>query len=288
MAPQIGGRPRRKSAPPAPPAPSPLSYLRVDGGFVAVVRRAGEGPDGKALVRLGVPGLDGVFRFSDNSLAVDPADLFAGDLPSDLPHEVAGGVKRWAGGAGFTAAAEGSKAVAVRDADSNVVVDYRGVTIDGYLSTFREFTASDRDGEYVVPGAFDATLHEFAKNPVMLMDHENSVTMLAGSYTSLTADRKGLHVVGAISDAPGLIDVRFKLVEGHLKTLSMGGVFYHGDDYAAIELVDLWEGSLIPIPANQDAIFSTRDIGLDDVKAQVSYVRKAGKASRLVASLLAA
>lgn len=152
-----------------------------------------------------------------------------------------------------------AKRLAVTDKDGQIV-DYRDVTISGYLSTFKNFTPRDRDGDYVEPSAFDGTIAKFSNNPVMLMDHKNEIPFIAGSFKNIRKDRDGLAVVGHISNAPDdmMKRVRFLVAEGHLKTLSMGGLFLYGHDGKAINEVDLWEGSLVPVPANQDARFSVR------------------------------
>ena len=150
-----------------------------------------------------------------------------------------------------------SKRSAIKDKDG-VVVDYRDVTINGYLSTFENYTQRDRDGDYVRGQAFDKSINKFSNNPVMLMDHVNDIEHLAGSFTQIQKDGNGLAVVGKVSNAPELRKVRFLIAENHLKTLSMGGLFLYGMDGKSIEEVDLWEGSLVPVPANPDARFAVR------------------------------
>lgn len=107
----------------------------------------------------------------------------------------------------------------------------------------------------------------------MLLDHKNSVDSLAGSFSRVTVNSKGLTIIGNVSNAPGLADVRFKVAEGHLKALSIGGMFFWGSDGKAIESVDLWEISLIPVPANPDALVESRQITLDDCKEALSRVK---------------
>lgn len=138
------------------------------------------------------------------------------------------------------------------------VVDYQNVSLAGYLSTFKGTTESDRQGDYVDEGAFRETIAKFMLNPVLLADHRNSVSFLAGNFTSLREDKKGLRVDATLSNSPDNIGVRFKVAEGHLKTLSMGGVFHYKEDGRGIFKVDLWEGSLVAIPANPDARFNVR------------------------------
>lgn len=138
--------------------------------------------------------------------------------------------------------------------------NYLDVTIKGYLSTFEQFTKSDRMGDYVIPGAFTQTIPRFLANPVLLVDHRNACDYLAGSFTKLVEDSKGLYVEALLSNSPcdDMVDLRYKLVEGHLRSLSMGGIFHYQEDGRGIFKVDLFEGSLTPVPMNPDALISTR------------------------------
>jgi HK97 family phage prohead protease len=167
----------------------------------------------------------------------------------------------------------------ITDADG-MIVDYKDVTINGYLSTFENMTPADRDGDYVRKTAFDKSIGKFGNNPVMLMDHINDIEHLAGSFTDMKKDGKGLAVVGKVSNAPELRKIRFLVAEKHLKTLSMGGLFLYGHDGKAIEEVDLWEGSLVPVPANQDARFEVRSFDVVSSAKALSRHLKAGKEVR--------
>lgn len=135
------------------------------------------------------------------------------------------------------------------------IVDYKNVIFKGYGSTNETITKGDRIGDYLRKGAFRETIKEFKKNPVMLIDHENSVHNIAGSYTRVEEDKNGLYLEGKISDAPQLATVRMLVAEGHLQTLSIGGMFYYEDDGKGISKVDLMEVSLVAIPMNPDARF---------------------------------
>lgn len=139
--------------------------------------------------------------------------------------------------------------------DGSRIIDYQNVSFKGYASTNEDTTKEDRIGDYLRRGAFRKTIREFKKNPVMLIDHENSVKNIAGSYANMVEDDKGLFVEGRISNAPELATVRTLIAEGHLKTLSIGGMFYYEDDGKAISQVDLMEVSLVAIPMNPDARF---------------------------------
>ena len=133
------------------------------------------------------------------------------------------------------------------------VIDYLDVTFRGYLSTFGTV---DRDGDYVLPGAFKASIPKFMDNPVLLADHENRVGCIAGKFTKVLEDAKGLYVEAVLSNSSEewLIDLRWKVVELHISALSVGGKFSYGRDGHAITKVELYEGSLVPIPANPKAL----------------------------------
>jgi HK97 family phage prohead protease len=148
----------------------------------------------------------------------------------------------------------------------DVISDYRDVRIKGYLSTFKNVTESDRQGDYVEPGAFTETLKRFKDNPVLLTDHRNSVQSLAGGFVVMREDKSGLFFEALLSNAPDVISTRFKVAEGFLKTTSMGGIFHYKEDGRGIFKVELWEGSLTPIPANPDARFNVRNLNENEKK----------------------
>jgi HK97 family phage prohead protease len=207
-----------------------------------------------ASVRLAIPDENGLLLASDSTVELAADRL----TPFDAPY-VERKMAAWQTNEALLQ--DGTKGVAVKD-QSNRVVDYSDVMIAGYGSTFANVTAKDRDGDTVMPGAFTETIREFKRNPVMLTDHKNSVANIAGSYTEVMQDDIGLRVVGKVSNAPELRAIRFLIMEGHLKTLSMGGVFLYGPDGHTIEKVYLFEISLVAIPANPDAIFQARSLDL--------------------------
>jgi HK97 family phage prohead protease len=222
----------------------------------------------RASVRLAIPDENGLLLASDSTIDLGVDEL----TPYDAPY-VERKMATWQTNEALLQ--DGTKGVAIKD-QSNRVVDYADVMIAGYGSTFAHVTAKDRDGDTVMPGAFTETIREFKRNPVMLIDHKNSVENIAGSYTEVVQDDIGLRVVGKVSNAPELSTVRFLIMEGHLKTLSMGGVFLYGPDGHTIEKVYLFEISLVAIPANPDALFQARS--LDLTSASKLFKRHSAKA----------
>jgi len=144
----------------------------------------------------------------------------------------------------------------------NVVVDYRGVSFEGFGSTFGSVTNRDRDQDYVMPGAFDKSIRRFKENPVMLINHTRQVISLMGHYSKLSVVQTGLAVRGEVTDSPhpDAVHTRFQIVEGSLKTLSIGGIFFYAEDFKGIKEVDLHEVSLVVIPANPDATVQVRSL----------------------------
>lgn len=239
------------------PAPHPLTGKLVTfeaGGVRVAGRVAKHVADDQFVVQLALPNKDGILTITQAEL-VHPLDgLEEIDAPAreqkvcafaeQVPFEI------------------DQKMVAIKNGD--VVVDYKDVIISGYASTFAATTPADRDGDYIVDGAFDETLRQFKSNPVMLVNHDNRVQSLAGSYSKIGVNRQGLAIEGRLTNAPDMQSVRFKVAEGHLKALSIGGFFFYGVDGRAVEKVDLFEISLVPVPANPDALISTRAIELSD------------------------
>lgn len=221
----------------------------------------------KHLVALAIPDASGVLQVSDTTVEVEPGALEVFNGVS-VPRKI----KAFSDQITVAPVLEGAgKMVTVYSGDdeAKVIEDYQNVSFAGYASTFKDVTPSDREGDYVIPGAFSDTLAEFTKNPVMLIDHRNSVTCIAGSYSKFGQDSRGLYVQGNVSNCPGMKDVRFLIAEGHLRTLSIGGFLYYDDDGRGIEKVSLMEISLVAVPANPDAIFATRSLSIED--AQKAY-----------------
>jgi HK97 family phage prohead protease len=263
---------KRASAPkhkplPFPPTPPVTKQAGFDlaGKIVAFTHEgtemAGqvcEVSDGEARVRLAVPTSSGILAISDSIVTKRLVELSERDMAWEQRRVEQGEMQS-------VIQNSGTKAVAVKD-DKGVIVDYRDVTISGYGSTFGNVTESDRSGDRVMQGAFRDTIAEFKRNPVMLTDHCNSVTYIAGHYSNLREDENGLFIEGKVSNAPALQTLRFHLMEGNLRTLSMGGIFLYGADGRTIERVHLFEISLVAIPCNPDCIIQARTLDLEGAK----------------------
>jgi HK97 family phage prohead protease len=168
-------------------------------------------------------------------------------------------VKRFEASASLSDADVTTTSRPIKD-DKGQIIDYQDVRIKGYLTTWQHVTPKDRDGEYVIKGAFKNSLDKFMENSVMLRDHKNVTENVAGSFNVMREDDRGLYFEATLGNKPGMKDTRFDVVEGHLKTVSMGGVFSYVPSGKGIKDVVLFEGTLTPIPANPDARFSVFDV----------------------------
>lgn len=227
-------------------------------------------------VTLAMPDASGVLHKSGSSIHLeqDQFDTDSSAVLSDVERKI----KAWAAQLDILKPADGKAAhtpIHRDDDEDKPIVDFLNVKFEGFLSTFVGTTPADRDGDYVAPGAFDKTLADFRLNPVMLTDHTNTVKSLAGSFEKIGVNDTGLAVMGVLSNAPDVISTRFKIVEGHLKTLSMGGLFFFNADGRGIDEVTLWEGSLTPVPANPDARFQVRSLTAEDAVKAMRLFRAA-------------
>lgn len=141
--------------------------------------------------------------------------------------------------------------------NNGTVVDYQDIKIAGYASKW----GIDRDGEDLQEGAFAESLKEYKKNGVLCYQHDSrSENAGVGKATTAFEDEKGLWLEGEISNAPGLKDLRFKIVEGIVKGLSVAGRFTmeFGKNFVKIHKVALRETSLCLTPAVATALFEVK------------------------------
>jgi len=257
---------------PQPESKSPnigkTAFFRVssNGTTIAGVLRDVKGSMG--VIALAVPNGDGVLVVSKNATLEVPLDSLKFAEASCIE---GCDVREWES----NQPVENTKSVAVKDGDGNVV-DYKDVTFDGYGSTFQGTTPEDRDGDYILENAFDATMKEFKANPVMLTDHTRKVANLMGSYSKIGKTARGLALTGNITNSPhpDAKHVRALVAEGHLKTLSIGGMFFYLDDWKGIQEIRLYEVSLVTVPANPDATFSVRTINADTAEKAFAFHSK--------------
>lgn len=170
--------------------------------------------------------------------------------------------------------------------DHGRVIDYQDVRIEGYANTFN----LDRGGDQVIPGAFVEKLQEFLSNPILLVDHVRDTDFAAGVVKTAYEDSTGLKVTAVLSNAPGdkMRDIRFKVVEGVLRTFSIGGRFFGKmvnvtpeDSRFMINKIELREISIVTVPMNKESLFEVKE----DSEAACSCGEDHGKTDPLLFEL---
>ena len=131
-----------------------------------------------------------------------------------------------------------------------------GLFIEGWAST----KDLDRQEEVVEPSAFAAGIDGFLKNPILLYMHNWERAI--GKVVEAKIDPiEGFWIKALISKAEDVKDIATKILEGILRAFSIGfRVPKEGvdiiDGVAHIKLLELYEISIVTIPANREALFS--------------------------------
>ena len=129
------------------------------------------------------------------------------------------------------------------------------LVISGYAST----NDKDRDGDVIEAGAWNkpSALKSYLNNPIILAYHDHKQPI--GKMVEHSIDERGLHIVAEISKAAGNVYELIK--DGILGTFSVGFMIKDADwdskaDIFRIKEVELFETSVVTIPANASATFS--------------------------------
>jgi len=149
------------------------------------------------------------------------------------------------------------------------------VVIEGYANTKNK---PDRYGD--IPTVFLALrnfvydISDFLKNPIMLIDHQNSIDHIAGSYIEVKEDDRGLFVKGIFSnsDFPLIKHARTVYLEGHARAFSIGGYWYYEDkdNPTHLTLAEICDISVVGIGADADALGST---SFEKVLSSLEYAK---------------
>ena len=130
------------------------------------------------------------------------------------------------------------------------------LSIAGYANT----TTIDRTGDVITEDAWNkGGLNNYLKNPVVLAYHNHEDPI--GLVTDYSIDARGLHVVAEISKAAGKIYTLIK--KGIIRAFSVGFRVKDADydsntDTFIIKDLELFEISVVAVPANADSLFSVR------------------------------
>ena len=137
---------------------------------------------------------------------------------------------------------------------SGEINDQSTLRIRGYANT----TSKDRSGDVIVKEAWTkGGMDDYLKNPIILAFHDYEKPI--GQCTGYTVTEKGLEIQADISRAAGKTYDLIK--DGVLKTFSVGfqvkdADYSKDDDTFYIKDLNLYEISVVSVPANQDSTFS--------------------------------
>jgi len=130
------------------------------------------------------------------------------------------------------------------------------IIVEGFANT----TTKDRVGDIVLEEAWaKGGLDNYLKNPIILAYHKYDTPI--GKMVEYGINNQGLHIVAKISKAAG--DVYSLIKDGVLKTFSIGFMVKDADydtntDIFVIKDLELYEISIVSVPANADSTFSVR------------------------------
>lgn len=152
--------------------------------------------------------------------------------------------------------------------------------IEGYANTKNK---EDRYGD--IPTVFSKLrdyvyeLKDFAKNPVLLLDHMNMTGNIAGSFNPkygghIYEDEIGLKFKAVFSDSdyPPVKHARTVYSEGHGRALSIGGQWFYedGDNPDHLTLAKIFEVSLVGVGADGAAL-TFKGTDADEVLPKTPY-----------------
>jgi HK97 family phage prohead protease len=166
-------------------------------------------------------------------------------------------------------------------------------TFTGYGSTFNG--DPDRYGDIVAPGAFAKSLSAHQSKgqmPALLWQHD--MHMPIGVWEKMVEDEHGLKVTGRLTKGVQLAEEAYALLkDGALHSMSIGYIpkveeYERDTGINTIKEVDLWEVSLVTIPANVNALVSdVKDAsGNANIRVLEHLLRDAGLSRREAKALL--
>lgn len=145
---------------------------------------------------------------------------------------------------------------------------------DGVFEAIITTNAIDRQQETIETNGVDIT--NYMKNPVVLYGHDYQGLPI-GKTLKLTqmANKIKAQFQLAVEEYPFAATVGALIKGGYLNAVSIGGIVRQwSEDYTKILKMDMAEYSVVPVPANAQALITTRSIeqatgkSVDTVKAE--------------------
>lgn len=154
-------------------------------------------------------------------------------------------------------------------------------TFEGYASTYGNV---DYDNDVISPGAFDKTCRE---RPIIKLLYQHDWNKVLG-IGEIRNDSKGLYIKGQINQDVQLgREVRSLMIQGALDSMSIGFVVpeieknleYQQDGTRLIKECDVRETSIVPFPANPQALIQSVKSALkykDNIRDFEAFLRESG------------
>lgn len=146
---------------------------------------------------------------------------------------------------------------------------------DGAFEAIITTSAVDRQGESITTTGI--TTETYMANPVVLYGHDYEGLPI-GKTTKLTAYKNKIKAQFqlAVEEYPFAATVAALIKGGYLNATSIGGIVKKwSDDYMTIEEMEMLEFSVVPVPANQEALMTARSIkditGKDNVEIRAEF-----------------
>lgn len=165
-------------------------------------------------------------------------------------------------------------------------------SFSGYGAVFGNV---DRDLDVIEPGAFTKTLAEHKRRgpmPPLLWQHRFDRPI--GAFTTLREDQKGLYVEGELALKTSKGSEAYELLKiGAVGGLSVGfcipngGKVHDRGGVRRIKQIELWEISLVPIPANPEAVVSEVKGAIENKTSLERFLRNAGMSRAQAKALIA-
>lgn len=154
--------------------------------------------------------------------------------------------------------------------------------VTGYASVFGE---ADRNGDIVMPGAFQKTLRERQLKDVKFL-YQHDVSDPIGVWMDIYEDDRGLRVIGKLLSGVERARECFALIQaGALDGLSIGFRTQKARSLARGKMrelvtLDLWEISLVTFPM----LAGARLVALDGMQAPQRLLRSLQQATKLLSA----
>ena len=147
----------------------------------------------------------------------------------------------------------------IRDQDGNIT-DFQDITFEGIASAWNRDIAGDKFEMGTYP---QDVIDQYMTNPVICINHcHHEMDQVAGRITTLTNTPQGLLCAGMISNAEDIKSLRFKIVEGVLRSLSICGVSRKQGGIDVFKRID--EISIVDMPCNPACQFVLKAKTLGD------------------------